>query len=94
MDWVKEAKGTLQKLGRIFPVIFAPRKRMPLTLDIHLDIAEQTNFSPEAISSALRWWTNHGRYLEAVAAGTYRHDLHGEPVALIKEGHKRLPGRS
>lgn len=89
VDWREEAKAVTQNLGRLFPAVFNPATRLPLALNIHEALAEEINLPPVTIKTALKWWTGHGRYLQAVIEGTHRHDLQGDRVAEIKAGHKQ-----
>lgn len=87
-DWMEEAKAVLQNLGGIFPAVFDPRDRKPLALNIHEELIQETDYSPVAIKSALRWWTGHGGYLEAVAKGGSRYNLEGEQAQQVIPHHQ------
>ncbi|MCW7536588.1 ProQ/FINO family protein [Aquabacterium sp. A7-Y] len=74
-----------------FPALFAGKPK-PLKLRIQVDIQERTPglFPKQSLSAFLRRYTMSDAYLRAVAAGTHRYDLDGQPVAELSEEHRKL----
>ncbi|WKB54050.1 ProQ/FinO family protein [Eleftheria terrae] len=74
-----------------FPALFAGKPK-PLKLRIQVDIQERSPgvFPKQSLSAFLRRYTMSDAYLRAVAAGTHRFDLDGQPVAELSEEHRKL----
>jgi len=78
----------LQLLFELNPRLFGVRP-LPLKLGIYEDLlaAHPDRLQPETLKTGLALHTRSNRYLEAVASGLARHDLHGRPVEPVAPEH-------
>lgn len=82
---------TARRLAEHFPALFgAPAQ--PLKLRIQNDIQERAPgaFSKQALSAFFRRHTHSTAYLQAVAKGTQRFDLDGQPAGELSDEHRQL----
>ena len=84
-------EGCAQRLMERFPALFASPPK-PLKLRIQADIQEQAPgvFTKQELSTFLRRYTGTTAYLAAVAKGTVRFGLDGEPSGELSEEHRRI----
>lgn len=78
----------LDRLAHFHPQLFGARF-LPLKLGVFQDLmaAHPDAFTKEELKAALGVHARSTRYLEAVASGTQRHDLDGQPVEEIAPEH-------
>ena len=78
----------LDRLAHFHPQLFGARF-LPLKLGVFQDLmaAHPDAFTKEELKAALGMHARSTRYLEAVASGTQRHDLDGQPVEEIAPEH-------
>lgn len=78
----------LEKLFELYPQLFGERF-LPLKLGIFQELlaAHPEEFKRESLKAALGVHTRSTRYLQSVAAGQKRHDLHGKPVEDVAPEH-------
>lgn len=82
---------TAARLAELFPALFAgPAK--PFKLRIQVDIQERAPgvFSKQALAAFFRRHTGATSYLLAVAKGTHRFDLDGQPAGELSEEHRKV----
>ncbi|MCI1191718.1 ProQ/FinO family protein [Calidifontimicrobium sp. SYSU G02091] len=79
-----------QRLAELFPALFAGAPK-PLKLRVHADIQARAPgvFSKAVLSAFMRRYTNSTAYLNAVARGTQRIGLDGEPAGEIAPEHRQ-----
>ncbi len=82
---------TLAKLAELFPALFKGQAK-PFKLRIQVDIQERAPgvFSKQALSAFFRRHTGTTSYLMAVAKGTQRFDLDGQPAGELSEEHRKV----
>lgn len=82
---------TARRLAERFPALFGVAAQ-PLKLRIQNDIQERApgEFSKQALSAFFRRHTHSTAYLQAVAKGTQRFDLDGQPAGELSEEHRQL----
>jgi ProP effector len=83
---------TIGALAAKFPKAFFvyERRRRPLKLGIHLDIAAAAPEIPaKEIRTALRIYVTNTGYLHACKAGATRIDLNGEPAGCVTDDEAR-----
>ena len=82
---------TARRLAERFPALFGAAAQ-PLKLRIQNDIQERApgEFSKQALSAFFRRHTHSTAYLQAVAKGTQRFDLDGQPAGELSEEHRQL----
>ena len=78
----------LQQLFELYPKMFGVHF-MPLKLGVFQDLLalHPEAFKREDLKVALGLHARSTRYLESVAAGLQRHDLHGQPVEPVAPEH-------
>ncbi len=78
----------LEKLFELYPQLFGERF-LPLKLGVFQELlaAHPEVFKRESLKAALGVHTRSTRYLQSVAAGQKRHDLHGKPVEDVAPEH-------
>jgi ProP effector len=78
----------LERLFELYPMLFGARF-LPLKLGVFEDLlaAHADEFKREDLKIALGLHARSTRYLEAVAAGKPRHDLHGAAVEPVAPEH-------
>lgn len=83
-----DVRPVLDRLANFHPALFGARF-LPLKLGIFHDLmaAHPDAFTKEELKAALGTHARSTRYLEAVAAGTKRHDLEGQPVEDVAPEH-------
>jgi ProP effector len=83
-----DARPILDRLAHFHPQLFGARF-LPLKLGIFHDLmaAHPEAFTKEELKAALGVHARSTRYLEAVASGTKRHDLDGQPVEDVAPEH-------
>jgi hypothetical protein len=83
-----DVRPVLDRLAHFHPALFGARF-LPLKLGIFHDLvaAHPDAFTKEELKAALGVHARSTRYLEAVAAGTKRHDLDGHPVEDLAPEH-------
>lgn len=89
---LKDINEVLAFLCQQFPECFKQKEGMkPLKVGIFKDIAEHIDGSEQVsktqIRQALRKYTSHWRYLEAVTKSEYRVDLQGEQAEKLEQEH-------
>jgi sRNA-binding protein len=79
-----------QRLAELFPALFAGAPK-PLKLRVHADIQARAPgvFGKAVLSAFMRRYTNSTAYLNAVARGTHRIGLDGEPAGEIAPEHRQ-----
>ncbi len=79
-----------QRLAALFPALFAGAPK-PLKLRVHADIQARAPgvFSRSVLSAFMRRHTGSTAYLNAVARGTQRFGLDGEPAGEIAPEHRQ-----
>ena len=86
-----DISAALEILSEAFPRAFAlyERRRRPLKIGIHADIAARCPaLTPREIGRALQLYTGSRGYLQAVAFGSARVDLDGNPAGSITAEHR------
>jgi sRNA-binding protein len=80
-----------RKLAELFPALFAGAPR-PLKLRVHVDIQARAPgvFTRAALAAFMRRHTGSHAYLQAVARGTQRFGLDGEPAGDISAEHRQV----
>ncbi len=80
-----------EKLKQLAPALFTGGAK-PLKLRIQVDIQERAPgvFSKQALSAFFRRHTGSTSYLLAVAKGTHRFDLDGQPAGDITDEHRKV----
>ena len=82
-----DARAVIARLAEQFPKAFSvyERRRRPLKLGIHLDIAAATAgaVTEAELSAALRVYFSNSFYLRACTAGAARIDLGGAPAGAV-----------
>ena len=80
-----------QQLKQRFPGLFTGAPK-PIKLRIHVDIHERAPgvFTKHALSAFFRRHTGTTSYLQAVANGTHRFDLDGQPQGDITAEHRQI----
>jgi len=78
----------LEKLFELYPKMFGARF-LPLKLGVYQELLalHPDEFKKEDLKIALGQHARSTRYLDAVAAGEKRHDLHGVPVEDVAPEH-------
>ena len=84
----RKPNAVLERLFQLHPKMFGARF-LPLKLGAFQDILalHPDEFKREDLKIALGLHARSTRYLEAVASGHQRHDLHGEPVEPVAPEH-------
>lgn len=79
-----------RKLAELFPALFAGAPK-PLKLRVHADIQARAPgvFTKAALAAFMRRYTGNHAYLQAVARGTQRFGLDGEPAGEIAAEHRQ-----
>ena len=79
-----------RKLAELFPALFAGAPK-PLKLRVHADIQARAPgvFTKAALAAFMRRHTGSHAYLQAVARGTQRFGLDGEPAGEIAAEHRQ-----
>lgn len=79
-----------RKLAELFPALFAGAPK-PLKLRVHADIQARAPgvFTKPALAAFMRRHTGSHAYLQAVARGTQRFGLDGEPAGEIAAEHRQ-----
>lgn len=87
---------TRARMHELYPAVFGPRGSapIPLRLGIHEDILADPahSFGRGRVGWFLRCWTGRREYIEAIAAGGYRHALDGSrvcPITADEQGFAR-----
>jgi sRNA-binding protein len=82
---------TARRLAEQFPALFGGPAQ-PFKLRIQNDIQERAPgaFSKQALSAFFRRHTHSTAYLQAVAKGTQRFDLDGQPAGELSDEHRQL----
>ena len=80
-----------EKLKQLAPALFSGAAK-PLKLRIQVDIQERAPgmFTKQALSGFFRRHTGSTSYLLAVAKGTHRFDLDGQPSGEITDEHRKV----
>ena len=80
-----------EKLKQLAPALFSGAAK-PLKLRIQVDIQERAPgmFTKQALSAFFRRHTGSTSYLLAVAKGTHRFDLDGQPSGEITDEHRKV----
>ena len=80
-----------EKLKQLAPALFSGAAK-PLKLRIQIDIQERAPgvFTKQALSAFFRRHTGSTSYLLAVAKGTHRFDLDGQPSGEITDEHRKV----
>ena len=83
-----DVRPVLDRLANFHPQLFGARF-LPLKLGIFEELmaAHPDAFTKEELKAALGMHARSTRYLEAVAAGTARHDLEGKPAGDLAPEH-------
>ena len=83
----------VQRLKQLSPALFGGTPK-PLKLRIQLDIQERAPgvFTKATLSAFFRRHTGSTAYLLAVAKGTQRFDLDGQPSGEIADEHRKVAG--
>jgi len=83
-----DARPVLERLFELHPKLFGARF-LPLKLGIFEDLMQRhpDAFRKEELKAALSVHARSTRYLEAVASGTKRHDLDGNPAGDVAPEH-------
>jgi len=83
-----DVRPVLDRLAQFHPALFGARF-LPLKLGIFHDLvaAHPEAFTKEELKAALGVHARSTRYLDAVASGTKRHDLDGNPVEDLSPEH-------
>ena len=83
-----DVRPVLDRLAQFHPQLFGARF-VPLKLGIFHDLmaAHPDAFTKEELKAALGVHARSTRYLEAVASGTKRHDIDGQPVEDVSPDH-------
>ena len=78
------------KLAELFPALFTGAPK-PLKLRVHADIQARAPgvFTKAALAAFMRRHTGSHAYLQAVARGTHRFGLDGEPAGEIAAEHRQ-----
>ncbi len=87
----EKAEADIRRLAELFPAAIReePAERVPLKLGIDQDIlAAGAGINRWRICNALRLYTAHRAYGEAVAAGGVRYGLGGNIAGPISEKHR------
>jgi sRNA-binding protein len=81
-----------QQLKQLFPALFGGAPPKPIKLRIQLDIQARApgQFTKQALSAFFRRHTGSSAYLQAVASGTQRFDLDGQPQGEISDEHRQV----
>ncbi|RZL87218.1 MAG: prop effector [Variovorax sp.] len=84
----RKTNPVLERLFELYPKMFGARF-LPLKLGVYQELLalHPDDFKKEDLKIALGLHARSTRYLEAVAAGEKRHDLHGEPVEPVAPEH-------
>ena len=84
----RPAHPVLQQLFGLYPKMFGARF-LPLKLGVFQDLLalHPELFKRDELKVALGLHARSTRYLESVASGLQRHDLHGEPVEPVAPEH-------
>jgi len=83
---IAAARALIERLCEIWPRCFFlyQRKRRPLKLGVHRDIAALDDaIAPRQLSSALRYYVGNRFYLAACREGADRIDLDGKPAGKV-----------
>ena len=80
-----------EKLKQLAPALFSGAAK-PLKLRIQVDIQERAPgvFTKQALSAFFRRYTGSTSYLLAVAKGTHRFGLDGQPAGEITDEHRKV----
>jgi hypothetical protein len=83
-----DVRPVLDRLAQFHPQLFGARF-LPLKLGIFEDLvaAHPDTFTRQELKAALGVHARSTRYLEAVASGSARHDLQGEPAGEVAPEH-------
>ena len=83
-----DVRPVLDRLAQFHPQLFGARF-LPLKLGIFEDLmaAHPEAFTRQELKAALGVHARSTRYLEAVASGTPRHDLQGQPAGEVAPEH-------
>jgi ProP effector len=81
----------LERLFELYPHLFGA-EFLPLKLGIFQELLalHPQHFERQTLKAALGWHTRSTRYLQSVAAGKPRHDLHGQVVEPVAPEHIAL----
>ncbi|HMS27630.1 MAG TPA: ProQ/FINO family protein [Burkholderiaceae bacterium] len=81
----------LEKLFELYPTLFGA-KFLPLKRGIYQDLmaAHPEVFAKDSLKAALGFHTRSTRYLQCVADGNQRHDLHGQATEDVAPEHVYL----
>ena len=84
----RQAHQVLERLFQLYPKMFGARF-LPLKLGVFQELMalHPEDFKKEDLKVALGLHARSTRYLESVAAGHKRHDLHGVPVEDVAPEH-------
>ena len=92
IDRTAEMQACLKKLIAAYPKAFDYKNIRPLKTgiirDLRADFKEKHGVTHAALSSAIRYYTLFGPYLQAVVDGDKRIDLNGEEVEAIEASQK------
>jgi ProP effector len=80
-----------QQLKQLFPALFSGAPK-PIKLRIQIDIQARApgQFTKQGLSAFFRRHTGSTSYLQAVANGTQRFDLDGQPHGDITDEHRQV----
>jgi sRNA-binding protein len=87
------AAAVIDTLAEKWPNAFFadPQKRRPLKVGVHLDILEALpGVNKKTLSAALRFYTRHPCYVQAVVKGQARVDLSGVEVGPVSERDREM----
>jgi len=87
------AAAVIDTLAEKWPNAFFadPQKRRPLKVGVHLDILEALpGVNKKTLSAALRFYTRHSCYVQAVVKGQARVDLSGVEVGPVSERDREM----
>ena len=87
----KSIQSVLEKLFELYPHLFGA-EFLPLKLGIFQELlaSHPEDFERASLKAALGTHTRSTRYLQSVAAGKQRHDLHGNAVEEVAPEHVYL----
>lgn len=80
LDFYKRRIG---ELCEQFPVAFNKRMPLPLTIGIHYQLLEDTDFTEKEIGVLLKIWVNRWEYKCMAASVAHRYDLQGIETGWI-----------
>ncbi len=86
---LEAAQKILRQLKAKYPIVFNPKKPLPLALGISKEIVKDLpDCVPASLKLALTLWSKKAIYLQAVISGVNRHNLDGSIAGVIQESEK------